>query len=226
MPDFNFDFKKNINYKKKLINFLKSLSNIEIGGNRIYDGIGNHYIQNPYEIAELIFFLKNYEIVNNYKFSNFLEIGFSAGINNTIINKFFNFKKIVAIDIVQPTGISYNTFYSNLRFKNLTLLCGDSTKNEIINSVNLLGKYDLIFIDGGHDYETVKLDFENYSNSLSNKGIIVLHDIKSNIVKGVPKYWRELSIKKKKEFQFKEIFKKGSKMECGLGIVTKIKKND
>ena len=222
MLDFNFTFKNNTAYRKQIIKFLKSLSNVEIGGDRLYDGMGTHYIQNPYEISDLIFFLKNYEKKNKrkFKFNKFLEIGYAAGINNTIINKFFNFKKIVAIDVVQPTGINLNSFYSNLRFKNLCLLCGDSKSKEILKSAEILGGYDLIFIDGGHDYLTVKSDFENYSNYLNKNGVIVLHDIKSNIVKGVPKFWNELKNNSKK-YKIKEIFKKGSKMECGLGILTR-----
>ena len=61
MNDFNFDFKNNKKYKSDLIRFLKNQSNVEIGGTRLYDGTGTHYMQNPYEIAELIFFLKSYE---------------------------------------------------------------------------------------------------------------------------------------------------------------------
>ena len=196
------------------------LSNVEIGGSKLYDGTGTHYMQNPYEIAQLVFFLKAYEKKFGIKIKNFLEIGFSAGINNSILNKFFLFDKNVAIDIVQPVGISFSTFYANLRFKNLTLLCGDSKKNNIINKAKILGKYDLIFIDGGHDYKTVKSDFIEYSKFLSEKGLIVLHDVKSNVVKDVPRFWNELKNKKHSKFKFKEIFKKGSKMECGLGIIT------
>ena len=37
-------------------------------------------------------------------------------------------------------------------------------------------KIDFLFIDGDHSYEGVKLDFDLYSNLLSENGIIVLHD--------------------------------------------------
>ena len=219
MNDFNFDFKNNKKYKSDLIRFLKNQSNVEIGGTRLYDGTGTHYMQNPYEIAELIFFLKSYEKKRGLKIKNFLEIGFAAGINNSILNKFFSFSRNVAVDIVQPVGLNFGTFYANLRFKNLTLLCGDSKKNNVIDQAKTLGNYDLIFIDGGHDYKTVKSDFTKYSKFISKKGIIVLHDIKSNVVKDVPKYWNELKRKSKPDLKFKEIFKKGYKMECGLGVV-------
>jgi hypothetical protein len=37
-------------------------------------------------------------------------------------------------------------------------------------------KIDVLFIDGDHSYEGVKLDFDLYSKILSDKGIIIIHD--------------------------------------------------
>ena len=41
-------------------------------------------------------------------------------------------------------------------------------------------KIDVLFIDGDHSYEGVKTDFELYSNILSDKGIIIIHDTDEN----------------------------------------------
>jgi hypothetical protein len=41
-------------------------------------------------------------------------------------------------------------------------------------------KIDLLFIDGDHSYEGVKLDFNLYSKILSPNGIIIIHDTDSN----------------------------------------------
>lgn len=41
-------------------------------------------------------------------------------------------------------------------------------------------KIDLLFIDGDHSYEGVKLDFELYSRIISPNGIIILHDTDAN----------------------------------------------
>lgn len=41
-------------------------------------------------------------------------------------------------------------------------------------------KIDLLFIDGDHSYEGVKLDFELYSRIMSPNGIIILHDTDAN----------------------------------------------
>ena len=55
------NFKNNKSYKIKLIKAVKKMCNMEIGGDKFYDGSGTHYMQNPKEIVELIFFLKKYE---------------------------------------------------------------------------------------------------------------------------------------------------------------------
>ena len=39
-------------YKKELIKVVKNMCNLEIGGNKFYDGLGTHYMQNPKETVE------------------------------------------------------------------------------------------------------------------------------------------------------------------------------
>ncbi len=216
------NFKNNKSYKIKLIKAVKKMCNMEIGGDKFYDGSGTHYMQNPKEIVELIFFLKKYEKKNRRKFSSFLEIGFAAGINNSFLNKFFSFKKIVAIDYVEPAGINKETFFANLRFKDLTLICGDSTNIETVKKAKILGPYDFVFIDGGHSYEIVKKDFLNYSKILNKKkGIIAFHDIFSDTVPGVPRFWKELKTKYKKNFNFHEFFDPKQEFKYGIGVLEK-----
>jgi hypothetical protein len=41
-------------------------------------------------------------------------------------------------------------------------------------------KIDILFIDGDHSYEGVKLDFELYSKLLTPKGVVILHDSDEN----------------------------------------------
>ena len=213
----NFNFSKE--YKNKLIETVKKMSNLEIGGDRLYDGVGNHYMQNPHEIVDLIFALKKHETDNKINLGSFLEIGFAAGINNTFINKFFNFKNIVTVDYVQPSEINTNTFFANLRFKDLTLVCGDSTSSKTVKKVSTLGPYDFIFIDGGHEYEIVKKDFQNYSKTLNPKGLIAMHDIYSDICPGVTKFWNELKSGAKDTWQFEEFYDSNQKFKYGIGLI-------
>jgi hypothetical protein len=213
------NFKNNSVYKRKLLEVVKKMCNLEIGGYRFYDGSGTHYMQNPKEIVELVFNLKNYEKKKKIKLKSFLEIGFAAGTNNSFLNKFFEFQKIVAIDHVSPGGINKDTFFSNLRFKNLTLICGDSTKKETIEHASILGPYDFIFIDGGHSYEIVKKDFQNYSKMLNKNGLIAMHDIFSDT--DVPKLWKELKKKHNKDCKFSEFYDPSQELKYGIGLIYK-----
>jgi len=44
---------------------------------------------------------------------------------------------------------------------------------------------DFLFIDGDHSYEGVKIDFDLYSNILSDRGIIAIHDTDKEYEKGL-----------------------------------------
>ncbi|SVE02216.1 uncharacterized protein METZ01_LOCUS455070, partial [marine metagenome] len=84
--------------KDNLREFLRHQTNAEFGGYRMFDGTRTHLMHNPEELCDLISFLKNYEKKKRKKIRNFLEVGFSSGKLNTILNKFFNFEHIVGID--------------------------------------------------------------------------------------------------------------------------------
>ena len=213
----NFTIRKNC---KELINFLKFSSNVEVGGYRIYDGAGDHCLQCPEEIVWLINQIQNLEKKNHYKMKSFLEFGFANGVTNTILSKTIKFDKIVAVDIVAPQGISKEMFFANLRFKNITLLCGNSKSHHIKNNIEHLGKYDLIFIDGGHEYDTVRSDYELSLKLISKKGLIVIHDIgaSTNVFNGPQKLWKEIKSKNKKQ-KYKEFICKKYHTIYGMGIM-------
>ncbi len=83
----------------------------------------------------------------------------------------------------------------------LYLLRTNSHSREAVEKIkNILGgnKLDLIFIDGDHSYEGVKMDYEMYTPLVKPGGIIALHDIvpgPENRVGRVPLFWRELKKK-------------------------------
>ena len=210
----SYIFNKNFN-KNKFIDFLRQNTNAESGGYKIYDGIGNHCLQNPEELAWLILNLKKIE--KNFKFKNFLEFGYASGFTNTILNKIFNFEKIVSVDIVSQEGQCKESFFANLRFKNITLLCGNSTENFIKEQVNLNSKYDLIFIDGGHEYNVVKSDYLLSLKNAKEKSVIVFHDIDSNLCDGPRRLW--LEIKKNNLSKTLEYTCKKYRATYGIGIL-------
>ena len=148
----------------------------------------------------------------------FLEIGFSSGKTNTILNKFFNFEQIVAVDNFSA-HISTNDLWANLMRKKLVLISGNSDEKKIIDTVEKFQPFDLIFIDGSHEYKDVKNDLTIYSKFLSKNGVLAIHDLHNNDYPGVSKAWNEFKIKNKfhsKEFVCKKYF-----LICGIGLVTK-----
>ena len=58
---------------------------------------------------------------------------------------------------------------------------------------------DVLHIDGSHHYNDVKWDFETWFSKVKDDGIIMLHDVSSDIVlgdvMGSYKYWKELQEK-------------------------------
>jgi predicted O-methyltransferase YrrM len=211
--DYVFNELKNKKSVEKFTDFLRYQTTAEYGGNQIFDGTRSHLLHNPEELAEFVYVLTNYQ--KKYKFQKYLEVGYSTGITNTILNKFFNFKQIVAVDNFSA-DISSTSLLANLRRKNLSLICGNSDSKRILNIVKEFGKFDLIFIDGSHEYENVKKDLENYSKLLSNNGILAVHDIHSLEHPGVNKAWNEF--KKKNKFSYKEIVNKNYYFVCGVGL--------
>ncbi len=204
-------------YKKELVEFIKHQTNAEIGGYRLYDGIGGHLMQSPYELTDFIFELKRLEQKRGKKLSKFLEIGFSAGINNTLLEKFFKFDEIVAVDNFS-SSINGFILKANMRHKNLTVVCGDSASERVLRIVGLLGKFDFIFIDGNHTYDYVKMDFTNYEKFLNNDGVVAFHDVDCPDWPGINKFWNEL--KQTGQYHQKEFVCRDYLLQYGIGMLT------
>jgi len=211
----NYETKKD---KENFIEFLRHQTNAEYGGYKIFDGRRTHLMQIPEELADFIFYLKQREKKSGKKFKNFLEIGFSSGKTNTILNKFFNFEQIVAVDNF-TVHISANDLWANLMRKKLVLITGNSDDKKIINTVKKFQPFDLIFIDGSHEYKDVKNDLKIYSEFLSENGVLVAHDIHNDDYHGVNKAWNEF--KSKSKLRFKEFVCKDYFFICGLGLAAK-----
>ena len=201
--------------KDNLREFLRHQTNAEFGGYRMFDGTRTHLMHNPEELCNLISFLKNYEKKKRKKIRNFLEVGFSSGKLNTILNKFFNFEHIVGIDNF-AADMSSTDLLANMRRKNLTLICGTAHKKENIQIIKKFQPYDLIFVDASHDYKGTKKELDIYSKMLSDSGILVLHDIHSLEYTGINKAWNEF--RRGDDFTCKEFVSRKYFFVCGVGI--------
>ena len=68
--------------------------------------------------------------------------------------------------------------------KNIDLIKGNS--NQILKEIDM-SKIDYVFLDGGHDYETVKNDLENCKIVINNNGTILCDDYNLSYAPGVKK---------------------------------------
>ena len=115
--------------------------------------------------------------------------------------------------------LTYRSFRRNKQ--RIVLIRADSHHKDTLKKVrNILGgaKLDFLFVDGDHSYEGVKKDFEMYSSLVRRGGIIAFHDIvpgSSELVGGVPRFWREV----KEKYRFREIVKSWSQGGFGIGVV-------
>ena len=204
--------------KKDLTEFFRHETTAEYGGYQMFDGTRTHLMHNPEELSDFIYFLKSYEKKKRKKIRNFLEIGFNSGKVNTVLNKFFNFEQIVAVDNF-TADISSTDLMANLRRKNLTLICGNSDKKETLRIIKKFQPFDLIFVDANHEYVGTKKDLSNYCTMLSDHGILAVHDIHSLEYPGVNKAWNEFKLQN--NFMFKEIVNKKYYFVCGIGLAIK-----
>ena len=210
-----FDFTEE--YKNDIIEMLRHNTNVEIGGHKFFDGQRTHLMQSPWELADFIFELKKHETNTGHKFNSFLEVGFSSGINNSVLNKFFNFKHIVGLDYF-ASSINADNLLGNMLHKNLTLICGNTRSDYVIDLANKLGPYDFIFIDADHTYEGVKSDFNNYVPMLSDSGVIGFHDVECPDWPRINEFWNELESTNK--YNMQKFVKKGFLLQYGIGMLT------
>ena len=68
--------------------------------------------------------------------------------------------------------------------KNVNIIKGNS--NKVLKEINV-NKFDYVFLDGGHKYETVKKDLENLIQIVNNNGTILCDDYDLSYAPGVKK---------------------------------------
>lgn len=131
--------------------------------------------------------------------SKFLEIGVYKGsilaLMQLISDKLNKSFKIYGATPLDPTGDKYGSYdntnylqdiknlYSllGLNISNLTLIKGLSTSDNVKTNIHNFGTYDCMYIDGGHDYETVVNDLQIAEKELKPGGFLVLDDSSSDL---------------------------------------------
>lgn len=163
-------------------------------------GIAIHPFQNKDEIAAL------FNVIQRIRPRTVIEIG--TGWGGTL----FLFAAVASPDAILVSidlpsslfgrgypGWKESLYKSFARDRQMIeLVRGNSHQASSVEAVERILKnrpVDVLFIDGDHTYEGVKMDFELYSPMVRKGGLIALHDITPslhNIEIEVPQFWREL----------------------------------
>jgi predicted O-methyltransferase YrrM len=100
-------------------------------------------------------------------------------------------------------------------------ILGDSHRVETFTRVQkLLGgrPVDFLFVDGDHEYEGVRKDYDLYSPLVRRRGLIAFHDIvpgDEELVGGVPRFWEEL----KRSHETTELVESWDQGGYGIGVL-------
>jgi hypothetical protein len=132
----------------------------------------------------------------NFKF---LEIGVFKGQTISLLSMLNSIHKkngsIYGITPLDKSGDKYAThpdidyeafiqqIYSvfGLDASDLSLIQGFSQEPQIISIAEQEGPFDLVYVDGCHDYEVVVSDLQNYGNMLNVGGYLIVDDASNNL---------------------------------------------
>jgi predicted O-methyltransferase YrrM len=106
-----------------------------------------------------------------------LEIGFNGGHSSETFLSSNNTAHITSVDIGFHHYVKFGRFYLKRKFRNRFELHLGPSSEILPKLIRQKNKYDLIFIDGSHEYLDVKKDLKNSLALASKDTILILDDV-------------------------------------------------
>jgi cephalosporin hydroxylase len=176
---------------------------------------GKGPLQNKFELFN---FMKFIEI--SAKVKSVCEIGvFRGGTTRFFMKLIGNSGLYIGIDSGERGYLPdvIEEFKNHERFY---LIKGDSSNSEVVKeSKSILNSsfVDLVFIDGNHQTEYVRKDFQNYKEIVNPGGFLAFHDL---VNPGILPVWKEAQ----KDNSFNSVLETyGEIHPCGIGILQRKK---
>ena len=173
------------NYLLNHIKQAKPKNFLEIG---VFHGVTSR------NVCEMLYFLHG----NDFKFTGIDLFSHETVLKSEYIpkTKFLNPLKTIYYNyIIRLDPYSHQSVLKLLKKfeKNINIIKGNS--NKILKEIP--SKFDYVFLDGGHKYETVKNDLKNLTQVINNGGIILCDDYNLSYAPGVKKAIDEYVYNKK-----------------------------
>ena len=107
------------------------------------------------------------------------EIGFNAGHSSECFLSANSHITVVSFDIMQHSYVHIGKKYIDLKFPGRHQLVGGNSLSTVqqFHKENIDARFDLIFIDGGHDFDTALNDIKNMKSLASKKTLLIVDDI-------------------------------------------------
>ncbi len=152
----------------------------------------------------------------------YLEIGVLFGVNVCTINELCQNKfESLSISVIDPfegyyangnpdivtnfyvnrKSFIHNLVRSDIDPSEVSIFQGLSTDKKVLKQAKLVGKLDMLLIDGDHSYEGVKFDVDHYSDLLGAGGIMIIDDYGTSDWPEITRYVDE-ELKDSTDFDF------------------------
>lgn len=133
-----------------------------------------HLRYNPNQVDQPYHLRK---IVTDFNVKNIMEIGFNAGHSADLFLNVNKNIKLTSFDLGEMESVLYGKSFIDLKYPfRHNLIIGDSKITVPNFSKNIDLKFDLIFIDGGHEFIDAITDIVNCKRLAHESTVLVLDD--------------------------------------------------